>query len=40
MSAGALIFVAAGREHRFYDITEELVVLVFCLAKAISNSTG
>jgi mannose-6-phosphate isomerase-like protein (cupin superfamily) len=26
---GAVIFVAAGLEHRFYDIEEELVVLVF-----------
>ena len=28
VSAGSVIFVAAGVEHRFYDITEELVVLV------------
>jgi len=27
--AGTVIFVAAGLEHRFYDITEELTVLVF-----------
>jgi mannose-6-phosphate isomerase-like protein (cupin superfamily) len=26
---GSVIFVAAGVEHRFYDIAEELVVLVF-----------
>ena len=26
---GSIIFVAANLEHRFYDITEELVVLVF-----------
>jgi mannose-6-phosphate isomerase-like protein (cupin superfamily) len=26
---GSVLFVAAGVEHRFYDITEELVVLVF-----------
>lgn len=26
---GSVIFVAAGVDHRFYDITEELVVLVF-----------
>jgi mannose-6-phosphate isomerase-like protein (cupin superfamily) len=26
---GSVIFVAAGVEHRFYDITEELAVLVF-----------
>jgi mannose-6-phosphate isomerase-like protein (cupin superfamily) len=26
---GSVIFVAAGVEHRFYDISEELVVLVF-----------
>jgi quercetin dioxygenase-like cupin family protein len=26
---GSIIFVAANVEHRFYDITEEMVVLVF-----------
>jgi len=26
---GSVIFVGAGVEHRFYDIAEELVVLVF-----------
>jgi quercetin dioxygenase-like cupin family protein len=26
---GSVIFVAAEVEHRFYDIAEELVVLVF-----------
>ena len=29
VSAGTVIFVAANVEHRFHDITEELVVLVF-----------
>lgn len=29
VSQGSVIFVAAGVEHRFYDIAEELVVLVF-----------
>jgi mannose-6-phosphate isomerase-like protein (cupin superfamily) len=29
ISAGSLIFVAAQVGHRFYDITEELAVLVF-----------
>ena len=29
VSEGSIIFVAAGVEHRFFDITEELVVLVF-----------
>jgi mannose-6-phosphate isomerase-like protein (cupin superfamily) len=29
VSAGSLLFVAAEVEHRFYDIREELVVLVF-----------
>lgn len=29
VSAGSIIFVAAQVEHRFYDIVEELVVLVF-----------
>ena len=29
ISAGSLLFVAAEVEHRFYDITEELTVLVF-----------
>ena len=29
VSAGTVIFVAADIEHRFYDVTEELLVLVF-----------
>lgn len=29
VSDGSIIFVAAGVEHRFYEITEELTVLVF-----------
>jgi len=29
ITQGSVIFVAAGVEHRFYDIGEELVVLVF-----------
>ncbi|MFZ3341600.1 MAG: cupin domain-containing protein [Terriglobales bacterium] len=29
VTAGSLIFVEAEREHRFYDITEALEVLVF-----------
>ncbi len=29
VSPGSVIFVAAELEHRFYDIVEELVVLVF-----------
>ena len=29
VSEGSVIFVGAGVEHRFYEITEELVVLVF-----------
>src|SRR5271166_3084138 len=29
VSAGSVIFVAGGVKHRFFDITEELVVLVF-----------
>jgi mannose-6-phosphate isomerase-like protein (cupin superfamily) len=29
VSQGSVIFVAAKVEHRFYDIVEELVVLVF-----------
>jgi mannose-6-phosphate isomerase-like protein (cupin superfamily) len=29
VSLGSLIFVEAGVEHRFYEITEELLVLVF-----------
>jgi quercetin dioxygenase-like cupin family protein len=29
VSSGSIIFVEAQAEHRFYDITEELVVLVF-----------
>jgi mannose-6-phosphate isomerase-like protein (cupin superfamily) len=29
VQAGSIIFVAAGVEHRFYDITEALQILVF-----------
>ena len=29
VSAGRVLFVAAEVEHRFYDVTEELAVLVF-----------
>ena len=29
VSEGSIIFVEAGQEHRFYDIVEELAVLVF-----------
>jgi mannose-6-phosphate isomerase-like protein (cupin superfamily) len=29
VSAGTVIFVAAGVDHRFYDVEEELTVLVF-----------
>jgi quercetin dioxygenase-like cupin family protein len=29
VSAGTVLFVAAGVEHRFYDVEEELAVLVF-----------
>jgi mannose-6-phosphate isomerase-like protein (cupin superfamily) len=29
VSEGSIIFVAAGVEHRFYEIAEELTVLVF-----------
>jgi mannose-6-phosphate isomerase-like protein (cupin superfamily) len=29
VQTGSLVFVAAGVEHRFHDITEELRVLVF-----------
>jgi quercetin dioxygenase-like cupin family protein len=29
VSAGSVIYVAAEVEHRFYDIAEELTVLVF-----------
>jgi mannose-6-phosphate isomerase-like protein (cupin superfamily) len=29
VTAGSIIFVAAAVEHRFYDIKEELAVLVF-----------
>jgi mannose-6-phosphate isomerase-like protein (cupin superfamily) len=29
VSEGSIIFVAAGVEHRFYEIAEELVVMVF-----------
>lgn len=29
VSAGSVLFVAAEVEHRFYDVSEELAVLVF-----------
>jgi mannose-6-phosphate isomerase-like protein (cupin superfamily) len=29
VSEGSVIFVAAGVEHRFYEITEDLMLLVF-----------
>jgi len=29
IAAGSILFVAAEVEHHFYDITEELAVLVF-----------
>ena len=29
IAAGSLLFVAAEVEHKFYDVTEELAVLVF-----------
>jgi mannose-6-phosphate isomerase-like protein (cupin superfamily) len=29
VQAGSVIFVAANVEHRFYNVTEELIVLVF-----------
>jgi mannose-6-phosphate isomerase-like protein (cupin superfamily) len=29
VSQGSVIFIAANEQHRFYDIREELVVLVF-----------
>ena len=29
VAPGSLIFVAAGAEHRFYDISEKLTILVF-----------
>lgn len=29
VTEGSIIFVAAGVEHRFYEITEELTALVF-----------
>lgn len=29
VSSGSVLFVAAEAEHEFYDITEELAVLVF-----------
>jgi mannose-6-phosphate isomerase-like protein (cupin superfamily) len=29
VSGGSIMFVAAGVDHCFYDITEDLIVLVF-----------
>jgi quercetin dioxygenase-like cupin family protein len=39
VSAGSVIYVAADVEHRFYDIAEELAVLVF-FAPAESQLAG
>jgi quercetin dioxygenase-like cupin family protein len=36
LGAGSLVFVEANQEHHFYDIMEDLVVLVF-FAPAESN---
>jgi mannose-6-phosphate isomerase-like protein (cupin superfamily) len=35
VSAGSILFVAAGVEHHFYDVAEELALLV-CFAPAES----
>jgi mannose-6-phosphate isomerase-like protein (cupin superfamily) len=42
VSAGSILYVAANEEHRFHDITEELVVLVFFAPAEYSaaNSKG
>jgi mannose-6-phosphate isomerase-like protein (cupin superfamily) len=37
VAAGTVVFVKAGVEHRFHDITEELTILVFF---APAESTG
>jgi len=38
---GTVLFVAAGMEHRFHDITEELVLLVcFAPPEASTDSEG
>jgi len=37
VSAGSVIYVAAEVEHRFYDIAEELAVLVFFAPAEVSG---
>src|SRR6266849_5792152 len=39
VKTGSVIFVAAGVEHGFSDITEELVVLFFCSCRKLAPST-
>jgi quercetin dioxygenase-like cupin family protein len=39
VQAGSIIYVAANVEHRFHDITEELVVLVFFAPAEYSASS-
>ncbi len=38
--AGSIVFVAAGVEHRFHTITEDLTILVFFAPPRRSQATG
>jgi cupin superfamily acireductone dioxygenase involved in methionine salvage len=40
VAAGSLVFVAAHVEHRFFDITEDLRVLVFFAPAEYSQAKG
>jgi mannose-6-phosphate isomerase-like protein (cupin superfamily) len=39
VTAGSIVFVAAEVEHRFHNITEELVILVFFAPAEYSNQS-
>jgi quercetin dioxygenase-like cupin family protein len=38
VEAGSVVFVKAGDEHRFHDIAEELVILVFFAPAEYANA--
>jgi quercetin dioxygenase-like cupin family protein len=40
VTAGSIVFVKAGDEHRFHSITEELVILVFFAPAEYSAAPG
>ena len=40
VTAGSVVFVKAGDEHRFHSIAEELVILVFFAPAEYANAPG